>query len=393
MGTTVATNALLERKGEPVVLVTTQGLGEQLRLGYQNRPRLFDRRIVLPELCTAGDRGARAGARRRHRRGAARQRAPRRRARRRARNLRAPAPSSSRTATATRRTSEPAALAEAAGFTQVSVSHRVSPLMKMVSRGDTTVVDAYLTPILRRYIDRVAAAFEGDMTALMFMQSSGGLTGAGRFQGKDAILSGPAGGVVGAVRTARSPARTGSSASTWAAPRPTSRHFAGEFERVLEHRDRRRPRHRADDDDPHRGGGRRLDPRLRRRPHARRPRERRRRSRPRLLRPRRPGRGHRRQRRPRPGAPRVLPGDLRPRRRRAARRRRAPASALADLADRIGRPTEEVAEGFLRIAVENMANAIKKISVQRGYDVSGYASPSSAAPGRKPPAPSPTPSA
>ena len=102
-----------------------------------------------------------------------------------------------------------AALAEAAGFAQVSVSHRVSPLMKMVSRGDTTVVDAYLTPILRRYIDRVAAAFEGDMGGkLMFMQSSGGLTGAGRFQGKDAILSGPAGGVVGRGRgPARSPGR------------------------------------------------------------------------------------------------------------------------------------------------------------------------------------------
>ena len=118
---------------------------------------------------------------------------------------------------------EAAELARAAGFAQVSVSHRVSPLMKMVSRGDTTVVDAYLTPILRRYIDRVAAAFERRHGGkLMFMQSSGGLTGAGMFQGKDAILR-PAGGVVGAVRTsADRRAGSGSSASTWAGRRRTS---------------------------------------------------------------------------------------------------------------------------------------------------------------------------
>ena len=192
MGTTVATNALLERKGEPVVLVTTQGLGEQLRLGYQNRPRLFDRRIVLPEmLYRAGDRGAGAGAGGRDGGGAARRaRSSRRSSPRRGRRGSRPAPSSSCTATATRRTRRGRRRSrEAAGFAQVSVSHRVSPLMKMVSRGDTTVVDAYLTPILRRYIDRVAAAFEGDMAGkLMFMQSSGGLTGAGSFQGKDAIL-------------------------------------------------------------------------------------------------------------------------------------------------------------------------------------------------------------
>ncbi len=161
MGTTVATNALLERKGEPVVLVTTRGLGEQLRLGYQNRPRLFDRQIVLPEMLYTRvieaeervradgtvevplDEGRLAEAL-----------AVARRAGVTAcavvfvHGYRYPAHEA--------RAGE---LAEAAGFAQVSMSHRVSPLMKMVSRGDTTVVDAYLTPILRRYIDRVAAAF------------------------------------------------------------------------------------------------------------------------------------------------------------------------------------------------------------------------------------------
>ena len=127
-----------------------------------------------------------------------------------------------------------AALAEAAGFAQVSVSHRVSPLMKMVSRGDTTVVDAYLTPILRRYIDRVAAAFEGDMGGkLMFMQSSGGLTGAGNFQGKDAILSGPAGGVVGAVRTSQIAGQARIIGFDMGGTSTDVCHFAGEFERVL----------------------------------------------------------------------------------------------------------------------------------------------------------------
>ena len=127
-----------------------------------------------------------------------------------------------------------AELAEAAGFAQVSVSHRVSPLMKMVSRGDTTVVDAYLTPILRRYIDRVAAAFEGDMGGkLMFMQSSGGLTGAGNFQGKDAILSGPAGGVVGAVRTSEIAGQGRIIGFDMGGTSTDVCHFAGAFERVL----------------------------------------------------------------------------------------------------------------------------------------------------------------
>ena len=107
------------------------------------------------------------------------------------------------------------------GFTQVSLSHTTSPLMKLVSRGDTTVVDAYLSPILARYVDRVAGELGG--SRVLFMQSNGGLADAHRFRGKDSILSGPAGGIVGMARTAAAAGSAGSSASTWAAPRPTSR--------------------------------------------------------------------------------------------------------------------------------------------------------------------------
>ena len=125
-------------------------------------------------------------------------------------------------------------IARETGFTQVSVSHVVSPLMKMVSRGDTTVVDAYLSPILRRYVDRVAAAFEGDAAGkLMFMQSSGGLTDARMFQGKDAILSGPAGGVVGCVRTSEIAGFEKIIGFDMGGTSTDVCHYAGEYERVL----------------------------------------------------------------------------------------------------------------------------------------------------------------
>jgi len=202
MGTTVATNALLERKGDRTLLVITRGFHDALRIAYQNRPHLFTRKITLPELLyervvevdervtaegevltpldgdslrgdlqAAYDDGIRSvaivfmhGYR---------------------------YPDHERNA---------ADIARAVGFPQISVSHVVSPLMKLVGRGDTTVVDAYLSPILRRYVDQVAGEL-GDVR-LMFMQSNGGLTDAALFQGKDSILSGPAGGIVGAVRTA-----------------------------------------------------------------------------------------------------------------------------------------------------------------------------------------------
>ena len=201
MGTTVATNALLERKGEPTVLFITRGFGDALRIAYQNRPRIFDRHIVLPELLYSrvvevNERvNARGEVLRELDLGQVR------------RELKAAFDAGLRSIAivfmhgyrSTRHEEMVAELARATGFTQVSASHQASPLMKLVSRGDTTVVDAYLSPILRRYVDRVAAELAG--VRLMFMQSNGGLTDARRFQGKDSILSGPAGGIVGAVRT------------------------------------------------------------------------------------------------------------------------------------------------------------------------------------------------
>ena len=201
MGTTVATNALLERKGEPTVLVVTRGFRDALRIAYQNRPRLFDRHIVLPELLYSRviEVDERLGAQ-------GNVVAPLDLAAARA-ELEAAYAAGFRSVAIVlmhgyRYPAHEAALETAAreiGFGQVSASHRVSALMKFVARGDTTVVDAYLSPILRRYVDLVAGELPG--TRLLFMQSSGGLTDARRFQGKDSILSGPAGGIVGMVRT------------------------------------------------------------------------------------------------------------------------------------------------------------------------------------------------
>jgi 5-oxoprolinase (ATP-hydrolysing) len=200
MGTTVATNALLERKGEPTVLVVTRGYRDALRIAYQNRPRLFDRHIVLPELLytrviEVDERiGAHGDVVRPLDEAAAR------------RDLRTAYAAGLRSVAIVLmhgyRYSEHeatlAAIAREIGFPQVSASHAVSPMIKFVARGDTTVVDAYLSPILRRYVGEVAADLPD--TRLLFMQSSGGLTDARRFQGKDSILSGPAGGIVGMVR-------------------------------------------------------------------------------------------------------------------------------------------------------------------------------------------------
>jgi 5-oxoprolinase (ATP-hydrolysing) len=233
MGTTVATNALLERKGERTVLAITRGFGDALRIAYQNRPKLFVRRIVLPSLLyeRAIEIDERVGAHGELVRDLDVVAAER--------ELRAACADGIRSCAIVlmhayrypEHERRLAALARAIGFTQVSVSHEVSPLMKIVSRGDTTVVDAYLSPILRRYVEQVesdlldyglGAAVQAPMDArrqeagdaasergapsaprLQFMQSSGGLTDAHRFQGKDAILSGPAGGVVGAVQVSR----------------------------------------------------------------------------------------------------------------------------------------------------------------------------------------------
>ncbi len=193
--------------------------------------------------------------------------------------------------------------------------------MKLVGRGDTTVVDAYLSPILRRYVDRGGRrrwAARGSSSC----SRMAGLTDAQRFRGKDAILSGPAGGIVGAVRDGGAgPGSTRSSASTWAAPRPTCRHFAGEYERALRDRGGRRAHAGADDAHPHGRGGRRLDLPLRRRALPRGPAIGGRQSRPGLLSPRRPADGDRLQRDAGQAAAGLLPGGVRPERRPAARRR------------------------------------------------------------------------
>jgi 5-oxoprolinase (ATP-hydrolysing) len=234
MGTTVATNALLERKGERCVLVTTRGFRDALRIAYQARPRLFDRRIVLPELLyerviEAEERVAAAGD----------VITPLDEARLRA-DLQAAHGSGIRACAIVfmhgyRHTAHEQAaqrLAQEAGFTQVSVSHQVSPLMKLVPRGDTTVVDAYLSPILRRYVDQVAVQMPG--VRLFFMQSSGGLAEAHHFQGKDAILSGPAGGIVGMVRTAVAAGHDRLIGFDMGGTSTDVSHFTGEFERAFE---------------------------------------------------------------------------------------------------------------------------------------------------------------
>jgi 5-oxoprolinase (ATP-hydrolysing) len=234
MGTTVATNALLERKGERTLLVATRGFCDALRIAYQNRPRLFDRHIVLPELLyeRVVEADERVGA---HGdvvipldEAALR------------RDLQAAFDAGIRGCAIvfmhgyryTAHEQAAAQTARAIGFTQVSVSHEVSPLMKLVSRGDTTVVDAYLSPILRRYVDQVAAQMPG--VRLFFMQSSGGLAEAHHFQGKDAILSGPAGGIVGMVRTAVAAGHHKVIGFDMGGTSTDVSHYAGEFERAFE---------------------------------------------------------------------------------------------------------------------------------------------------------------
>ena len=234
MGTTVATNALLERKGEPTLLVITQGFHDALRIAYQNRPRIFDRHIVLPELLyrrvieaheRIGAQGemvlpldeaqARVELQRAFDAG-----------------LRSVAIVLMHGYRYPQHEAAIAAIARDIGFPQVSVSHEVSPMMKLVARGDTTVVDAYLSPILRRYVAQVAQQLPD--TRLLFMQSNGGLTDAHRFQGKDAILSGPAGGIVGMVRTSWMAGFTRVIGFDMGGTSTDVSHYAGEYEREFE---------------------------------------------------------------------------------------------------------------------------------------------------------------
>jgi 5-oxoprolinase (ATP-hydrolysing) len=233
MGTTVATNALLERTGDRTLLLTTRGFADALRIGYQNRPHLFDREIELPALlyervAEVGGRfnaqgvelepfdveGAKASLEQARTAG-----------------INSVAIVFMHGYRHTAHETAAAALARSAGYTQVSVSHEVSPLMKLVGRGDTTVVDAYLSPILRRYVDQVAGALHG--CQLMFMRSSGGLTDAKLFQGKDSILSGPAGGIVGAVRTSAMAGFERIIGFDMGGTSTDVSHYAGEYERAF----------------------------------------------------------------------------------------------------------------------------------------------------------------
>lgn len=377
MGTTVATNALLERKGDRALLVTTRGFRDALRIAYQARPRLFDRHIVLPELLyervvEAQERvSAQGEVLQALDRGALR------------RELEAAYASGIRAVAIvfmhgyrhTAHEQAAAALAREVGFTQVSASHEVSPLMKLVSRGDTTVVDAYLSPILRRYVEQVAAQMPG--VRLFFMQSSGGLTEAHHFQGKDAILSGPAGGIVGMVRTAVAGGHEKVIGFDMGGTSTDVSHYAGEFERAFETLVAG-VRMRAPMMSIHTvaaGGGSLLQfdgARLRVGPESA---------------GANPGpRSYRR------GGPlattdaNVLLGKIQPAyfpkvfgpKGDEPLDREGVLAAFEALAAEVRRSTgreataESLAEGFLQIAVQNMANAIKRISVARGYDVTQY---------------------
>lgn len=378
MGTTVATNALLERKGDRTLLLITQGFRDALRIGYQNRPKLFARRIVLPELLyervtevreRVSARGeilvpfdaenTRAALEDAWRVG-----------------IRAVAIVFLHGYRHSEHERQAAELARKIGFTQISVSHDVSPLMKLVGRGDTTVVDAYLSPILRRYVDRVASELGG--TRLLFMQSNGGLADAHHFRGKDSILSGPAGGIVGAARTAAQAGFGQIITFDMGGTSTDVAHYAGEYERAFETLIAG-VRLRAPMLHIHTvaaGGGSicRFDgTRLR-------------------VGPESAGAN------PGPACYRrdgpltvtdcnVLLGRIQP----AFfppvfgpdQKQPLDLDAVVRLFEKLAADIqaangkiyrlEELAEGFLTIAVENMANAIKQISTQRGHDVTGYA--------------------
>ncbi|MCX2721857.1 hydantoinase B/oxoprolinase family protein [Roseibium salinum] len=375
MGTTVATNALLERKGERTALFITKGFRDALEIGYQARPNIFAKEIIKPELLyesvheiservradgtleTALDEAQARG------------------------EMQAAWDAGIRSIAIVlmHAYAYPAheqvlkQIAEDVGFPQISVSHEVSPLMKLVGRGDTTVVDAYLSPILRRYVSQVQEEL-GLGPLLMFMQSSGGLTAADLFQGKDAILSGPAGGVVGAVETSRMAGFDKIIGFDMGGTSTDVCHYDGDYERTFE-TEVAGVRMRAPMMMIHTvaaGGGSILhyaDGRFQVGPDSA---------------GANPGPACYRRGGPLtvtdanlmtgklapdffpkifgPNQDQPLDGDV-------VRRK------FAQLAEKIGdgRTPEEVADGFLKIAVENMANAIKKISVQRGYDVTDYA--------------------
>ncbi len=390
MGTTVATNALLERKGERTALVITAGFADALRIAYQNRPKLFVRRIELPTLLyeRVVEADERVGAHGEIVRpldlaGARRDLVAARDA-----GIAAVAIVLMHGYRFPRHEQELAALARSLGFAQVSVSHEVCPLMKLVSRGDTTVVDAYLSPILRRYVRQVERELAGSvgeaggadaqsLPRIQFMQSSGGLTDAHRFQGKDAILSGPAGGIVGAVEVSRQAGFDRIIGFDMGGTSTDVTHYAGEYERafVTEVAGVRLAAPMMRIHTVAAGGGSICTfdgARFRVGPQSA---------------GANPGPASYRR-----GGPltvtdcNVMVGKLVPELfprvfgpagdepLDAAIVREKFAALAAEVAATTGhaRTPEEVADGFLEIAVANMANAIKHISVERGYDVTEY---------------------
>ncbi len=377
MGTTVATNALLERQGEPVLLAITRGFGDALRIAYQNRPSLFARHIVKPTPLYAqvleiderigadgavvrplDEAAARAGLQAAFDHG-----------------LRALAIVCMHGYRHPQHEARVAALATAIGFTQISLSYQASPLIKLVARGDTTVADAYLSPILRRYVDQVSARLPG--VPLQFMQSNGGLTAARAFQGKDSILSGPAGGIVGMARASAAAGFDRVIGFDMGGTSTDVSHYAGQFERefdtVVAGVRIRAPMMRIHTVAA--GGGSVLHfdgSRYRVGPDSA---------------GAIPGPASYRR-----GGPltvtdcNVMLGKLMPRYFPAVfgtdgtqmLNRETVVQQFADLAAQVEAATgirplpEQVAAGFIRIAVGNMANAIKQISVQRGHDVTAY---------------------
>lgn len=377
MGTTVATNALLERKGDRVLLLTNEGFADVLEIGHQARPRLFDREIRKPELLY--ERVSEVAGRMRNdgveevpfdpeQAFAALQDAY-------DAGIRSVAIVFMHGYKFTEHERQAAKIAAEVGFTQISPSHEVSRLIKFVGRGETTVVDAYLSPILRRYVEQVAGELDTENTGLqlMFMMSSGGLTSARLFQGRDAILSGPAGGIVGAAKTAELAGFEKIIAFDMGGTSTDVAHFVGEFEREFE-TEVAGVRMRAPMMKIHTvaaGGGSLLTydgARFKVGPESA---------------GANPGpAGYRR------GGPlavtdaNLMLGKLEPDLfpaifgpdQNQPLDRWVVVEKFRALAEESGAASpEEVAEGFLRIAVENMANAVKKISVQRGYDITGYA--------------------
>lgn len=373
MGTTVATNALLERKGDRTALLITKGFGDMLEIGYQARPDIFAKEIIKPELLyeTVIEVNERVLAD-----GTVEQKP----------DLNALKPQleslmksgiDSVAITFIHAWKYPEHEAQVAkivremGFTQVSVSHEVSPLVKLIGRGDTTVVDAYLSPILRRYVEQVSSQL-GEGPKLSFMMSSGGLTASDLFQGKDAILSGPAGGVVGAVETSKLAGFEKIIGFDMGGTSTDVSHYNGELERAFE-TEVAGVRMRAPMMRIHTvaaGGGSLLfykDGRFQAGPDSA---------------GANPGPAcYRRGGNLAVTDANVMVGKLQPEffpsifgpNQNEQLDTETVKQKFTELSQEVGTLPEEVADGFLKIAVENMANAIKKISVQRGYDVTEYA--------------------